>query len=137
MAPGFPPGLESISVRLTPSHIHGTGDVDFDKASAARRRSGASPIPPMMDYLLRGRHTLTVAGQFSAIDGVGQFDLETVALDGVTIPQALVDFLIETYLRPRYRTFDPNRPFRMPHSIDRVQVERERLEVQVQPAMAL
>jgi hypothetical protein len=134
MAPQYPPGLERISARLTPSHIQGSAEVDFDKAAAARRRGAPTGFPPMMDYLLRGRHTLMVEGGFSAIDGVGRFDLERVTLDGVEIPRTLIDFLIDTYIRPRHPGFDPARPFLLPYSIDRVQVGRGSIEVEVKTA---
>ena len=127
----FPPGLEGVSVRFTPSRIQGTAEVDFDKASAARRGRSTGGFPPMMDYLLRGRHTLTVEGGFSAIGGMGHFDLESVALDGMTIPQPLVDVLIDTYIKPRHPRFNLHRPFRLPYSIDRIQVERGSIDVEV------
>jgi hypothetical protein len=136
MAPEFPAGLEQVTVRFTPSHIQGSAEVDFDKAGAARRRGAPPAIPPMMEYLLRGRHTLTVEGGFSAIGGIGRFDLERVILDGVEIPRPLVDYLIDAYIRPRHPNFDPERPFHLPYSIDRVQVERGSIEVEVNPTAA-
>ena len=136
MAPEYPAGLEKIVIRLAPGRLQGTAEVDFDKARAARRSGARSSIPPMMEYLLRGRHTLAVEGTFSAIGGVGQFDLETVTLDGVAIPQSVVDVLIDSYIRPRHPNFDPERPFTLPYSIDRLQVLRGNVAVEVKPSAA-
>lgn len=128
MAPGYPAGLSKVHIRFLPGRLLGTAQVDFDKAKAARQLPGG-----MADYLFWGVHTLAVEGGFSAIDGVGQFDLESVALDGYTLPKTLVDLLIETFLKPRYPNLALQRPFLLPYSIDRVQVMRERVEVEVNP----
>ena len=87
----------------------------------------------MTDYLFWGVHTLSVEGSFSAIDGVGQFTLESVALDGFALPQTLVDLLIQTFLKPRFPDLALDSPFLLPYSIDRVQVMRERIVVEVNP----
>jgi hypothetical protein len=128
MEPDYPAGLSKVQVNFVPGRILGTARVDFDKAMAARQ-----PLGGMADYLFWGLHTLAVEGGFSAVDGVGRFDLESVALDGYTLPQKLVDLLIETFLKPRYPNLALDRPFLLPYSIDRVEVMRERVEVVVNP----
>ena len=131
MASDYPAGVSKVQVRFLPARILGTSEVDFDKAKAARR------IPSgIADYLFGGVHTLSVEGGFSAIDGVGQFDLESVALDGFVLPQMLVNLLIETFLKPRFPDLALEDPFLLPYSIDRVQVMRERIVVEVNPPTA-
>jgi len=130
LASQYPPGLSKVNITFTPSQIAGTAEVDFDKAKAARQR----PAPAVMDYLFWGVHTLAVEGDFSAVDGKGYFALASVSLDGVTLPRPLVDFLISTYLKPRFPGFDLDSPFPLPYSIDRVQVKRGSIEVAVKPA---
>jgi hypothetical protein len=71
------------------------------------------------------------------VDGVGHFDLESVSLDGVTLPQTMVDLLIETFLKPRYPRLALDAPFLLPNSVDRVQVMRGSIQVQVNPAAPL
>ena len=131
LAPRYPAGVSKVSVRLLPGRLLGTAEVDFDKAKAARRAPGG-----MMNYLFWGVHTLSVEGGFSAVNGVGQFDLESVSLDGVALPRTLVDFLMEAYLKPRFPGLDIDSPFPLPQSIDRVQVLRESIEVVVKPRVA-
>lgn len=132
LASRYPRGVSKINVRFTPGHLQGTCEVDFEKLRAARRSPGG-----MMDYLFFGVHTLAVEGGFSAVGGTGQFDLQTVELDGVPLPRMLVDFLIDTYLRPRFPTLALDSPFRMPYSIDRVQVGRASIEVEAKPPAAI
>ena len=73
--------------------------------------------------MLRGTHTLGVEGTFSSSGGIGQFQLQAVTLDEVTLPRAAVDFLIEQYLKPSYPEAAIDRPFRLPFSIDTLSVE--------------
>jgi len=125
LASEYPPGLNWVRVQFTPGRLQGTAEVDFDKAKQASRR----PSNGMMDYLFFGVHTLAVEGGFSGVNGIGHFDLETVQLDGVVLPQSLVDYLIERFLAPRYPALAIDRPFPLPFSIDRVQVERGSITV--------
>ena len=128
MSHRYPAGVSLIEVRFLPGRISGTSEVDFDELKASGRTPGG-----MTDALFWGRHTLDVEGSFSAIDGVGQFDLESVALDGVTVPQMFVDLLIETFLKPHYPALALDSPFFLPSSIDRIQVLRESLLVEINP----
>jgi hypothetical protein len=128
LAPRYPSGVSEIQIQFQPSRILGTSVVDFDKAKAARSSPGR-----MTDYLFWGTHTIAAEGNFSGIDGVGHFDLESVAIDGVTVPQAMVDLLIETFLKPRYPGLALDAPFLLPDSVDRVQVMRGSIAVEVNP----
>ena len=131
MASRYPAGVSKVQVRFLPGRILGIAEVDFDKAKSARPTSGG-----MTDYLFWGTHTLEAGGSFSAIDGVGHFDLESVALDGVTLPQTVVDLLIETFLKPRFPRLALDAPFFLPASVDRVQVMRESIVVEVNPPVS-
>jgi len=128
MSTRYPRGVSKINARFTPGHLQGTCEVDFEKLKASRRSPGG-----VMDYLFFGVHTLSVEGEFSAVGGTGQFNLQTVALDGVPLPRTLIDFLIDSYLRPRFPELALDSPFRMPYSIDRVQVGRGSIEVEAKP----
>ena len=131
LAPKYPPGLSRVELRFTPGRLAGTAQVDFDKAKAASRHREN----PLMDLLFWGTHTLGVEGGFSAINGVGHFDLEKVSLDGITLPQPMVDYLIDRFLKHRFPALALDRPFPMPYSVDRVQVERGSVLVAGQPTV--
>jgi hypothetical protein len=106
-------------VQFTANRVRGTTVVDFDQAKLAH-----PPSNPMLGYLFWGVHTLEVEGYLSGAGGIGRFFLEKVSLDGVVLPQPLVNYLIENYLKKRFPTIDLDRPFRLPYSIDRLQVGR-------------
>ena len=114
LADSIPAGVSDIVLQFTPGRISGSSVMDFDKL-----KEGLQTQPhPVAMFLLRGVHTVGVEGSASGINGTGQFQLERVLLDGVELPQMVVDYMIEQYLRPRFPNAAINRPFVLPFSID-------------------
>ena len=114
LADAIPAGVSDIVLQFMPGRISGTSVMDFDKLKEGLR----TPPHPIAMFLLRGVHTVGVEGSTSGMNGTGQFQLERVLLDGVELPQMVVDYMIEQYLRPRYPNAAINRPFELPYSID-------------------
>ncbi|MBI4464823.1 MAG: hypothetical protein HY647_08990, partial [Acidobacteria bacterium] len=119
MAYLFPAGLSNVRVKFEPNRPQGWAEVDFDRLKETLRR----PPNPFVDYLLQGVHTLGVQGTFDSSNGMGEFRWETVTMDGVVLPRAMVDFLIESYLKARYPQAAIDQPFRLPYSLEKVVVE--------------
>jgi hypothetical protein len=132
MASQYPPGISKIHVSFSPGFISGSAEVDFDKLKSARSAGGQSAA--MWSYLLWGVHTIASEGAFSAVNGMGHFDLGSVSIDGVTLPRSLVDFLVDAYLKPRFPGFGLDQPFRMPDPIDTLQVEQGSVEATTRAA---
>jgi len=114
LADSIPAGVSDIALQFTPGRISGSSVMDFDKLKEGMR----VPFHPVADFLLRGVHTVGVEGSTSGMQGIGQFQLERVLLDGVELPQMVVDYMIEQYLRPRYPSAAINQPFVLPFSVD-------------------
>ena len=114
LAPDIPAGVSQITLQFTPGRMSGSTVVDFDRL----KRGLSTPPNPVADFLLRGVHTIGAEGSVSGRNGIGQFQLERVLLDGVALPQMVVDYLIEQYLIPRFPDAAINRPFVLPFSID-------------------
>lgn len=121
----FPPGISKPRVKLQPGRPQGFVEIDFDKLKSASKNQPN----PIVDYLLRGVHTLSVEGTLTGSKGTGQFHLETVSLDGITMPRVVVDYLIEHYLKPRYPEVAIDRPFALPFPIDKLTVDAGSLEL--------
>lgn len=119
MEPEFPPGFSKLQLKLQPGRPHGTAEVDLDKLKATLK----TPPNPVMAYFLQGQHTLGVAGTLSAANGICQFHLEAVTLDDLALPEPVVDFLIEHYLKSRYPDVATDRPFALGFGIDKLNVE--------------
>jgi len=129
MASDLPPGVSKARVRFQPGRPQGFAEVNFDKIKEA------SKTPPnyLVDYILRGVHTVGVDGTLYGSGGSGQFHLESVTLDGMAMPRVVVDYLIDHYLKAHYPDISVDRPFPLPYSIDKVSVEAGALIVAGRP----
>ncbi|MBI4443341.1 MAG: hypothetical protein HY649_08205 [Acidobacteria bacterium] len=121
IAPQFPAGLSNVRLKFQPDRLQGSAEVDFDQLGKSLRR----PPNPFLDFLFQGVRMLEVAGDFYSSEGMGQFHLETVSLDGVILPPVVVDFLIESYLKARFPNVAIDQPFPLPYSLEKVTVEGE------------
>lgn len=119
MASSLPPGVSKIRLKFQSARPTGFVLVDFDKI----KETLSTALNPALSYFLQGVHTVGVGGTFSSSNGTGQFHLETVTLDGITLPQFVVDFLIERYIKARYPNVAIDRPFSLPFSIEQANVE--------------
>ena len=119
LAPSFPSGVSQVRLTFQPNRILGSSVVDFDKLKEGRR----VPPNPLADFLLRGEHTVAAQGTVWGANGAAEFHLEWVTLDGVTLPRAVVEFLIEYYLQSRFPGAAINRPFLLPFAIDSLRAE--------------
>ena len=129
----FPPGVSKPRLKFQPGRTQGWAEIDFDKLKNASKNQPNS----IMDYFLRGVHTLGVEGTLSGSGGTGQFHLETVSVDGFTMPRVVVDYLIEHYLKTRYPEVAIDRPFALPFPIDKLTVEMGSLELAGRPAASV
>ena len=78
---------------------------------------------PVVDALLGGTHNLFVKGKFIAHERRGKFDLQEVRVDGIPVPNVLIQTLIKKYVNPKYPEVDLNEPFEMPYGIEELKVE--------------
>jgi hypothetical protein len=78
---------------------------------------------PVMDALVGGTHNLFVKGKFVARESKGKFDLQEVRVDGIPVPNVLIQALIKKYVNPKYPDVDLNAPFTMPWGIEELKVE--------------
>jgi hypothetical protein len=132
LPPLLPPGISKIRLQLQPGRTQGTAEVDFDRLKGSVR----TQPNPWIAFFLRGVHTLGVDGALAGSNGVGQFHLETVTLDDITMPQMLVEYLIDHYLKPRYPTAAVDQPFTMGFSIDKLTVEAGSVLLAGRPVLA-
>jgi len=130
LAPAFPPGLSKVRLHILPGRTDGKAEVDFDRL----RESSRKDPNPLLAFFLQGVHTLGVEGTLAGSNGAGLFHLDTVSLDDVAIPQFLVDYLIEHYLKSRYPAAAIDRNFELPASIEKLTLEEGSVLLEGRPA---
>jgi hypothetical protein len=78
---------------------------------------------PVFDSLVGGTHNLSLKGKLIARDSRGKFDLQEVKVDGIPVPNVLIQALIKRYVKPKYPEVDLNEPFDLPWDIQEVKLE--------------
>ena len=78
---------------------------------------------PVVDTLMGGTHNLSLTGQFVAKESRGKFDLKEVRVDGIPVPNVLIQALIKKYVNPKYPEVNLNEPFDMPWGIEELTIE--------------
>jgi hypothetical protein len=85
---------------------------------------------PVTDALVGGTHNLFIKGKMVAQQGTGKFDLQDVRVDGIPVPNVLINSLIKRYVKPKYPEVDLNEPFDVPWGIQEVKVEEGKARIQ-------
>ena len=78
---------------------------------------------PVVDALVGGTHNLFLKGKLVAHDRRGKFDLQDVRVDGIPMPNILIQALIKKYVKPKYPEVELNDPFDMPWGIEGLKIE--------------
>ncbi|PSH03839.1 MAG: hypothetical protein CXZ00_09640 [Acidobacteria bacterium] len=109
----LPPGVSQVRITSQPAVVHGDAEVDFDRLTANRTRSN-----PLL-VLFTGKHHVTVKAQAAAANGIATVRVDSVALDGVRVPNFLLEYLCKRYLSPKYGpAVGMNSTFRLHNRID-------------------
>jgi len=81
---------------------------------------------PVFDALVGGTHNLFVKGKLAARERRGKFDLLEVRVDGIPVPNVLIQSLIKRYVQPKYPDVDLNEPFDMPWGIQELKLQQDK-----------
>jgi len=84
---------------------------------------------PVFDALVGGTHNLFVKGKLVAREHRGKFDLLEVRVDGIPVPNVLIQSLMKRYVQPKYPDVDLNEPFDMPWGIQELKLEQGKASV--------
>ena len=92
----LPQGVHNVKFTSQPGTVNATAEVDFDELTAGKTQSN----PLMM--LFTGRHDVAASAQAYGKNGRGMVHVNSVAIDGVTVPQRLLQYFADRYLKPRF-----------------------------------
>jgi len=99
--------------------VSGRAVVDLDAVRRQKERGWLDPLG-----YLTGRLPVTAAGRLTTKNGIGQFQLESAEISGVTIPKAVLQELLSHYSRTPERPsgIDMDAPFELPARIREIRV---------------
>jgi len=120
----LPTGVENVKFTGRSGTITAVTNVDFDKITA-----GKSSMNPLM-LLFTGVHDVTVTADAKGSGGRATVNVQTVEIDGVTVPRGALEFFISRYLQPKYgNNVGLNNNFAMPSHVDSAVVGNNTLTI--------
>jgi len=87
----IPVQIDSIRAQLTPGVIAADTRLTLPAGSTGN---------VLVDALVSGTHNLFVSGKLTAAKGEGKLDLQSVSVDGLPVPNILIDTLIRKFAKP-------------------------------------
>jgi hypothetical protein len=119
----LPKGVQSLRFSGQPGVIDSWARVDFDQLTAGQR--SANPLLSMFS----GVHDVAVTAHGSGAGGVGNVHIDSVALDGVTIPDFALQMFVNHNIKPKYPNLGIDNRFQLPDRIDTAVVGNHELTV--------
>jgi len=111
MKKDIPVKVEGLRVMLTPGAIAADSRLTIPPDSTGNY---------IVDALVSGTHSIYVKGNMRGSKGMGKFDLRDVKVDGIPVPNLIIDTLIKHYVKPKYPDVDLKQPFELPWGIDEI-----------------
>jgi hypothetical protein len=108
----LPAGVQSVKLEGTRGIITGTAQVDFDQL-----REGIHSSNPLLS-IFSGVHDVVVVAHAHGAGGQGYVHVDSVSLDGVEIPQFVLELFVEKFLQPKYPQIGLDSQFTLPNRID-------------------
>ena len=119
----LPSGVQSVKLRGGPGTIDGTAQIDFDKV-----REGAHSSNPLLS-IFSGVHQVEVVTHAYGKDGQGYVHVDSVSIDGVEVPQFVLQLFVDKYLAPRYPQIGLDSQFKLADRIDSAAVSEHRVTI--------
>ena len=114
----LPPGVGTPNLSVQPEHLTGSADVNFDTLS----RSYPNPNdwgPKVLAAMFRGTQHVTVTAKVQSENTGARVQIESVTVGSMTVPDWLVQYVVQNVLQPRYN-FDLNKPLAYPDHVRQV-----------------
>jgi hypothetical protein len=108
----LPAGVRSVVFQEQPGMIIGTARVDFDQLKA-----GKNSYNPLLS-IFSGLHDVVVTSHAYGAKGEGLVHVDSVSLDGVDVPQFVLELFVEKYLKPKYPDIGMDSRFALPARVD-------------------
>lgn len=105
----IPAKVDSIDVQLTEGAVAADTKLTFPPDATGNA---------LVDAFVSGTHTFFLKGKLAASAGRGRFELLEVRVDGIPVPNILIETLIAKYVKPKYPEVDLKEPFPMPWGME-------------------
>ena len=120
----LPIGVRHIRLAAHPGQIDAHAQVDFDLIM--QHRGANSPLAGVFT----GRHDVHAISDAHGAYGDGTIHVQSVALDGVEIPQWALEWFVGRYIAPRYPNVGLTSTFKLPLRIDSAVIETGKVRLE-------
>ncbi len=119
----LPNGVQSVVFQEQPEIVIGTSRVDFDQLKA-----GKNSYNPMLS-VFSGVHDVIVTAHAYGVKGEGFVHVDSVSLDGVEVPEFVLELFVQKYLKPKYPNIGIDSRFALPARVDAATVGLHKVTV--------
>ena len=116
----IPATMDSFDVQLEPGAVGAQTQLTFPSDATGN---------PIIDAIVGGTHDLFVKGTLEGVDGRGKFELVEIRVDGIPVPNILINALFEKYVKPKYPEADLKEPFDLPWGIEELLIDQGKATV--------
>ena len=119
----LPEGVKKLQVRGEAGIVRGTAFVDFDQITQGRYSGN-----PFMS-IFRGGHEVEAKAHAQGSAGQGRVHIDSVSLDGVEVPQMVLEYFVEKYVTPKHPGIGIDSTFALPNRIDTAMIGSHQLTI--------
>jgi hypothetical protein len=119
----MPKGVSDLKLTAAPGVLDGHAKVDFDAITEKARSKN-----PLLG-VFTGVHDVHVVAQASGTHGTGTITVQKVELDGIEIPQFVLQLFVDRYLKSKYPNVGLTSTVKLPLRIDSAAVESGKVEL--------
>lgn len=114
----LPAGVGTPSVTIQPEHAIIAGDVNFDELSRLYPNQ-TDMGPKILAAMFHGTQHVTIVAKIQSQANGVLLHIESIVVGNTTVPNWLVEYLIQNVLQPKYH-FDLSKPFAYPDHVKQV-----------------
>jgi hypothetical protein len=119
----LPAGVQSVALQEQPEMVIGTSRVDFDQL-----KTGKNSYNPLLS-VFSGVHDVIVTAHAYGAHGEGFVHVDSVSIDGVEVPQFVLELFVQKYLKPKYPNVGIDSRFALPVRVDTATVGLHKVTV--------
>jgi hypothetical protein len=114
----FPLGVHDPTVKIQPEHVIANAKVDFDELSRSYPNQ-TDWGPKVLSAMFKGIQPVTITAKIHSETAGVRVIIESVVVGSTTVPNWLVDYIIQNVLQPKYH-FDLSKPLPYPDHVTQI-----------------
>ncbi len=120
----LPPAVQTPEVHIASDHVTATAEVDFNQLNQGAKAAD-DWTSSIVASIFKGKQRVTADGKLDTSNGQGKVGIENVAIGSTSIPDWLVQTLIENYVEKKYNV-DLSKPFTLPDHVTKIELAHGR-----------